>query len=246
MKKHVGFVILIVVVLVVGVVVFWMLNSVTGSGVTSTEMKKVAGFRRIRAVGPGELVVKGSHRPLLMIRAEDNILPHIRARVEDGVLHVGLAASAWRTITPTQPIVYTVDATELAGVELVGNARLKMEGLETDRLELVLSDRARAKVEKLEVKELEVRLSGSAECDAAGQAGTQNVTVAGPGEYRGKGLVSGKGTVEVTGVGSAAVHCKDELAIRITTDGGSVIVYGDPEVTKDVAAGGMVVTPPAP
>lgn len=233
-------------------------DGVVGSGAVATEARDVGGFDRVRLSGEGELRITQGDAEALTIEAEDNILPLIETRVENGGLSIGYRHGV-RSVRPTRPIRYDLRVRNLGGLHLSGSGNATCDDLRTDGLEVVISGsgglrlgRLRTErlgatvsgsggigVEDLSARSAAVTISGSGGVSARGGAGSQTVRISGSGSYDAREVRSGTVEVTVSGSGGASVHADEGLAIAITGSGG-VTYSGDARVVQRVSGSGRV------
>lgn len=233
-------------------------DGVIGSGAVATEERDVGGFDRVRLSGEGELRITQGDTEALTIEAEDNILPLIESRVENGVLSISYRRAV-RRVHPTRPIRYDLRVRALRGLHLSGSGNAACDDLRTDGLEVVISGSGGLRLGRLGVERLDatvsgsggirvadlrarsaaVVISGSGGVSARGEAGTQTVRISGSGSYDAHEVRSGTVEVTVSGSGGVSVHADEGLVIAITGSGG-VTYGGDAPVVQRVSGSGRV------
>lgn len=192
-------------------------TEVIGSGNVISESRPVAGFKRVRLRGSGNLLVEQTGVESLTIEAEDNILPLLRSDVENGQLILGLRPGT--RIVTHKPIVYRLTVKELEGIEGSGSGSVDAKGLNTDRFSF--------------------DGSGSIEVRLAGRADELELSISGSGEYDGESLTSRRARVEVSGSADVLVNAQDVLDVQLSGSG-DVRYVGNPTVTQRVSGSGSV------
>jgi len=131
-------------------------NVIKGSGTLKTETRSVTDFTSVEANGMSTVTFLAGSEVSVIVEADDNLLPLLESRVENGVLHLG----AKDGILITEGTVrYTVMYRALDGIVLSGSATA--EALEVDQEQLL------------------VTLSGSGTLTLAGQANNLNLIQSG-------------------------------------------------------------------
>jgi hypothetical protein len=188
---------------------------VRGSGIEKTETREVAAFEEIELRGAGTMdVVVGSSDPLT-ITTDDNLLPLIDTRVEDGLLVIAPSES----INPQTPPVISLGAPRLVRIRVSGAATLNV----------------------IDVRggEFTVDVSGAARVVAKGQVETFTLELSGAGEVDATELAAQRVVANLSGVGGADVHAVKSL--KATISGLGVIRYqGDPAVEKEISGAGAI------
>jgi hypothetical protein len=190
---------------------------VTGSGTVKSETRPAADFSRIALSGVGHLTVKQTDRESLTVTAEDNILPHLESKVEDGTLTLKVADNV--NLSPSKPITYTVEVKSLEGLSLSGAGTAEATGLDG--------------------KQLTVTVSGTGNVTLAGKAEELTVTLSGAGTFKGEGFAVKRAAVRSSGVGHAVVNASEELTASVSGVG-NIEYLGDPKVKSSVSGVGKV------
>ena len=211
-----------------------------GSRNVVTQSRTVSGFDRVAFAGLGELTMVQGNRESLVIEAESNVMGRIVTEVRDGTLHIELKGGpfGWG-VTPTRAIRYTLTVRELNALDISGVGSVLAEAIETDRLELSVSGTGKLVIRALSADDLVVEHSGVGQCELAGQAREQTVSLTGAGAYDAGDLEGQDIELQVSGVGKATVWATDTLDVQIS-GAGSVEYYGAPAVTQDITGVGRV------
>lgn len=189
---------------------------VVGSGVVEEEDRSVSGFTEVVLAGEGTLRIKQGTAEELIVRAEDNLLPHILTTVQDGVLEIRTQSNV--DLEPSQPIEYDLTVVALESVFLSGVGDVEVTNLDAD--------------------ELDVTLSGVGNVDIAGTVDEQRVTITGLGEYDARNLSSRQAVISISNQ-TATVRVSGTLTVTITGNG-MVFYIGDPAVDADITGSGSV------
>lgn len=207
-------ILLLIVVLVAG---GCGVTAIDGSGTVITETRDVSGFSAISLNGSGELIISQTGKEALTVTADDNLLPHLISEVHGNQLILSTSNST--SVNPTQPIVYRLEVGKLTDIEISGNASVEAQGLVTTGLK--------------------IEASGSTRMNFSGQADTQEISIAGEGNYQAPDLKSKDVTITITGSGTAVVSASDKLDVKVVGSG-TIEYIGDPAVTESVMGSGAV------
>jgi Protein of unknown function (DUF2807). len=192
-------------------------DAIKGSGVVKTESRDVSGFASISFRGVGKVAVRQSGRESLSVTAEDNILPVLETRVENGTLVIGIKNNT--SISPSKPIEYTVEVKDLQGVQLTGVGNLDGKDIN--------------------VKRLSVSISGSGDVVLSGRADALELDISGSGNYRGDEFSTKQASVHCAGVANAIVNVSEHLNVNVSGVG-SVEYIGSPQIQQSISGVGKV------
>lgn len=213
---------------------------IKGSGKVIEETREVKAFDKIAVRGLGELMIKQSGKESVLIEAEDNILPHLQARVVDDTLQLGPDSLSFEEmIRPTRPIRYVVTVNELDGINLMGSGSItSISKIKVDDLDLVLDGTGHINM-SIEGKGLTVSISGAGKADLRGEVEHQLVRLSGAGRYDAANLESDVAEVYLNGAGMIAVDAQQKLLVRIAGTG-RVLYKGDPKISQTISGTGSV------
>jgi len=211
-----------------------------------TETREVANFSRVTLRDYGELTVSQGKKESLTIESEQEILDAIQTVVRGDTLDIRIGASwldklnfALSTSFTRIPIKYTLVVKDLKALDILGAARVRIEGIETDRLEIVLGGAGEITGHDLQAEQLDVDLRGAGRIELAGQADEQWITISGAGNYHAPDMATKKARVDVNGAGKATVAAKEELNLAIRGLG-SVDYYGPGTVKRTISGLGSI------
>lgn len=213
---------------------------ITGSGNVISETREVGNFTSVHLDGIGRLVVEQGDTDSLTIEADDNILPYLKAQVEDQVMVLGFAD---RTIAFTprggSRIVFHVSVRSLEGVGLSGAGKAEIGPVTGESLRVEARGAGDIELASFEGQRLQVVVNGGAKLQLSGKVDTQSVEIEGAGNYAAEGLQSQTCSIEVKGAGNARVWAEGTLNVEIT--GAGLVQYkGSPQVTKNITGAGSV------
>jgi hypothetical protein len=177
----------------------------------------VSQFDAVSAGGAMTVIVERTGYEGVTITAEDNLLPHLRTEVRDGVLLLTQAPGI--RLDPRREIVIHVESYEV--VELSGSGAVRMEA------------------EIGSVPELWATLSGASELVVWGSAERENVTLSGASRHETLDLDVDRCYVGVSGASHALVSVRDRL--EVDASGASHVRFrGDPLVVAHTSGASTV------
>lgn len=208
---------------------------IRGSGDLITETRQVNNFDRITLDGSGEVIITQGGSESLTIETDDNVMEHVKAEVEGGMLKLGFKEGV-NLISPSRLIFY-VGVDDLTELAISGSGDIESKMIETESLEASISGSGKVRVTNLAAGEVKARISGSGEIDLAGEASVQDVSISGSGEYLAGDMCSELVKVNTSGSGNAIVCATETLEVNISGSG-SVNYFGRPSINSSGSGSG--------
>jgi Putative auto-transporter adhesin, head GIN domain len=217
-------------------------GGVPGSGNVLTETREPGAFEAIAIEYPGaEVIVQQGDKETVEIQADDNLLPQLSTEVVSGTLTIKNVETDWNAmVNPSKPVKIDITVKDLTGIVLsapVGD--LRVNDLEADTLQLLVSGGAQVRLNGIHVDLLDSVLSGAGDIQASGTADEVKLVLSGLGDFNAADLQSKKADIELSGMGGATVRVEEELAATIT-GAGSIQYFGNPHVEQSVNGAGSV------
>lgn len=230
-------------------------RSVQGSGNASSEVRQVSDFNTIALEGMGDVFITVGETESLTIQADDNLLPLLTSKVQNGTLKLGIVSGA--NIHPVGPITFNVTVKELNSITLAGSGNFYVDPFETDRMTvtiagsgdinlkgLALNDfkatiagSGNVYVDEITAENVDSTISGSGDIRLVGEAPTQKLGIYGSGDYLAGDLQTKVSDITIAGSGNVTVWSTDQLTIVINGSG-DINYYGKPSVDKSGAGSG--------
>ena len=155
-------------------------QTIVGSGNVATKTVSVGSFHGVKARGVARVVMTPGTEETVTITADDNLLPILWSQVRDGHLEIGTPDTGDFSIETQNEMLFEVTYRQIDALDLSGVLTVDVAGIETDRLDVVLS--------------------GVSTLTAKGSAVSQVVSINGVSSYLAAELESR--FVEITGNGS--------------------------------------------
>ena len=191
-------------------------NQIVGSGKVATDTRKVAAFKSVDLDGAMDVDIKIGPQSGIKIEGDDNILPHVRAIVNDGTLHLDTDAG----YSTNHPLNISFSTPTLEAGSLNGSGNMTMHGCTG--------------------KSLNVEINGSGNLIADGAADTLSASLMGSGNLYLSDLKAGVAKVEINGSGNAKVNVSGTLTASVTGSG-DIDYKGNPKhVAKSVTGSGRI------
>lgn len=217
-------------------------GGIPGSGNILTETRNIGPFEAISIEYPGaEIIVQQGDKETVELEADDNLLPQLSTEVLSGTLIIKNVETDWKTtVNPSKQAKIDITVRDLTEIVLsapVGD--LKVNDLQADTLQLVVSGGAQVRLNGIHVDLLDSVLSGAGDIQASGTADEVKLILSGLGDFNAAELESKKAVIELSGMGGATVRVEEELAATIT-GAGSIKYFGHPHVEQSVNGAGSV------
>jgi Putative auto-transporter adhesin, head GIN domain len=183
----------------------------------SCTFAQTRGFTGIALESTGDITITQGESESLSIETDDNLLPLLTSKVENGVLVLSTQDNTY--LEPSQGIRYTITVKSLENLEISGSGNIDANNLALDSLS--------------------VEISGSGNIRLSGKVNSQSVDISGSGDYNGCDLQSSGSSVSISGSGDIRVAATDTLSIDIS-GAGDVTYLGNPEVSQDISGVGDI------
>lgn len=211
---------------------------VVGNGNLETQDRPIQRAERIKLAGSYDVEITQGPTTSVKVEADENILPYILTRSEDGFLiikskdHVSLSTDNTIKIFITTPKLEQVN---LAGS---GNIIGKSKFTGGDKLTLKIAGAGDMKME-VNTPSIEAEIAGSGSMTLTGETRDQRIRISGVGDYIGEALKSENAVVKIAGSGNVKLFAAATLDVNIAGVG-SVYYKGSPTVKQHVAGSGEV------
>jgi hypothetical protein len=208
-------------------------QTISGSGVITSESRDVSGITRIELDGMGRMILTQGDEESLTIETDDNLLQYITTDVRGQSLQIKFEKNM--NLVPTESIIIYVNLKNLSAISLSGGTSIESKRLATERLEITLSGMATVNVDWLTATELKIVSDGTGNIVLAGNVGRQEIELNSLGNYTTPNLQSQITEIVVGGAGNAVVWAEETLDVE-----GDVSYFGTPEVNyKDSGFGDL-------
>jgi len=211
---------------------------VVGNGNLETQDRPIQRAERIKLAGSYDVEITQGPTTSVKVEADENILPFILTRSEDGFLiikskqHVSLSTDNTIKIFITTP---KLEQVTLAGS---GNIIGKSKFTGGDKLTLKIAGAGDMKME-VNTPSIEAEIAGSGSMTLTGETRDQRIRISGVGDYIGEALKSENAVVKIAGSGNVKLFAATTLDVNIAGVG-SVYYKGSPTVKQHVAGSGEV------
>jgi len=240
MVRHIRFLLPLVAVLFCACEGFDLASEqIRGSGRAATEQRPISGIHAVTLAGVGTLRIEVGNEESIRIEADDNILPHLKTRVENGKLTIGVERGY--SIHASVPIRYALVVQQLSEVGLSGSGKISTAAIKADTMKARLSGSGEITFDGLTGKQLAADISGSGTIKVAGNVEAEEVDISGSGDYYGEDLRSLAADVTVSGSGDSKLWATDALTVHVSGSG-NVEYYGNPRLTQHISGSGKLIS----
>jgi hypothetical protein len=214
-------------------------KKVKGNGMVKTDERAVSTARNIRIEGDYAVTLVPDSRSFVTIEADDNLLPYIVTRNEDGGTLVIRTQEGFRLQTSRRVNVH-IHTDQLLSLNISGSSAVTGEGKFSggDHLSLDISGSGKV-VLAVNTPTVDADISGSGQMTVNGETRLLKLDISGTGNFRGEDLKAEEASVEITGSGDARVFADAKLKADITGSG-HVYYKGNASVTTDITGSGAV------
>ena len=198
-------------------------------------MRPVDSFDSIKLEGQGNVIINQGEIQSLVIRADDNIMPHIETTVRNKKL---IISHDNKNLRPTTlKLVITTSALKGASItgsgEIKGNSHFVSENFYTE-----ISGSGRIDLD-LETTRLESVISGSGSIYLSGLTDHHRAIITGSGKISAFDMHAKSASVSITGSGNCLLTASDHLSARISGSG-DTLYKGYPQIDKTITGSGDV------
>lgn len=213
------------------------LNCIDGNGNPITETRTVSSFHAVVCNGSFEVTVLSGTNYEVVVDAESNIIHYIRTSVAGGRLYIDTDNN--HCINNTVPVIITVYAPDVDGLDLNGSGSIWASGLYVDNLFLNISGSGNIDV-NADALHIEATISGSGSIDINGVSETSDLNISGSGNIFAYGLMQDDCQATISGSGNIYVTVNQELDGNISGSG-NIYYKGNPTVYQNISGSGRII-----
>ncbi|HSJ32311.1 MAG TPA: head GIN domain-containing protein [Longimicrobiales bacterium] len=207
-----------------------------GRGPVMIESRPVGHFTGVSNSTAAEVEIIHGFTDRVFVHAEDNLMPYIHTRVQNGMLRIYTDDV---TLRPRYPIVVEVDVVTLRRMESSGSGFMRAQLIDATRMEVNASGAGDIDLPGLMADSLIIFSSGSGDVTAEGQVQRLRLNMSAAGRVDTRDLVAFAADVTISGSGSATIRVRDHLRARLSGSGW-LRYFGSPQVDEDATGTGRV------
>lgn len=211
--------------------------NIKGNGLEATEARTVESFSRVKSAGSFDVqIVKGDELEVL-VKAETNILPHIKTSVSNHTLLIDIPG--FGNVKNRLPMTVFITMPELLSVKQSGSGDIVTDYFTGEKIELFVSGSGSIATE-IEANIVEAGISGSGWILMSGEAKQSYLSVSGSGNINSSELLLQSCNAHISGSGTMQVHAEESIYARISGSG-NLYYRGNPKVEFSITGSGKII-----
>ncbi|WP_026770677.1 head GIN domain-containing protein [Asinibacterium sp. OR53] len=211
---------------------------IEGSGNRVTETRPIEHAEKIRLGSIFDVEITKGPTTSVKVEADDNILPYVVTRMENGFLLLELRDHIYIGHSAGIKVYITTDRLEELRLSGSGNITGKGKFTGADKLKVKVSGIGNMNLD-VNTPEVEAEISGSGSVSLSGETRNEQVRISGIGSYKGEDLKAESVKVRISGAGNAKVFADKDLDIHVSGIG-SVYYKGAASITQSISGTGSV------
>jgi hypothetical protein len=208
-----------------------------GGAFAASQDRDLPAFDSIHVASGIHAAVTIGPRKAVHVEADENVLPLVETRVEDGTLHVGFKPNS--NLRNSGEVTVTAQTPELHDIAGSGGATIRASLTKANESALAGSGGSEIHVRGVDATRLIANASGGSVLQVAGRAGSLELKLAGGSHFDGPQLEARD--VEVKGSGGAIAEVRATGQVRGSLSGGSEMhVRGGARASVSTSGGSEV------
>jgi hypothetical protein len=211
---------------------------VKGNGHVVTESKHLGDISGVELDANFDVYLTEGSAADVKIEAEENIIPYIEFRVENGVLNIDTKDDV--RLRTHKPVKIYITAPRYNKIEIDGSGNINGQTKITneEKLRIGVSGSGDLKLD-VDAPEIHTNLSGSGDIKLSGLTKKFSGEVTGSGDINAMNLMSEESELQITGSGNIDIYSSVKLAATITGSG-DVRYKGDAATNSNITGSGTV------
>ena len=199
---------------------------VRGNGNIVTNTVSVGDFNAVNQRGSINVIVKSGNTPSVKIEADENILPYIETKVENGTLNIRTREGYWLKSSHDMKIYVT--APRFTSIKSFGSGDIESESTISTEDPITISTSGSADINvDVHAPSVTASISGSGDINLKGETKKLDATVMGSGNIKAGELKAEDATIDIAGSGDAEVFASVKLDVSVKGSG-DVKYHGNP------------------
>lgn len=211
---------------------------IKGNGIITTETRHITNASRVKLAGSFDVEIIQGANTSVEVEGDENILPHIITREENGYLVIKSEDHISYSSTGDIKIHITTPRLEEALLAGSGNITGKGKFIGADKLKLKIAGSGDIRME-VNTPTIESEIAGSGSITLSGETRDESIKIAGVGNYHAENLKSENAKVKIAGSGDVNVFAASQLDVNIAGSG-SVNYKGNPAIKQKMAGSGEI------
>ncbi|HAD11825.1 MAG TPA: hypothetical protein DCF33_05230 [Saprospirales bacterium] len=216
--------------------IHWGFSGVKGEGPPQTESRTVDNFRGIQLDLSADVEVLIGESFALEISAQQNLLPLIQTKSENGRLIIFNNEN----YNSSEPIKIRVTMPALDQLAVGGSGSIKVaSAFNTDKMDISIGGSGEVSCTQSTINTLHTAVSGSGEITLGGKCNDWSADISGSGEIHAKSFTANNLTASISGSGTITADVVTSLTANVSGSG-DVYYSGSPTVNSSVSGSGEV------
>lgn len=205
------------------------------SGETATEARNLEGFTQIDMGGSADLLVMEGDSFEIEVTADSALQAYVTTEVVGSTLRI---EQHYSIIGASPSVSVSVTVPDLTRLDVSGASEATVRSVTAENLEVGISGAGDIDL-AADAQQLTISVTGAGTVAAHGTVDSASITVSGAGGIDGEDLTIADAAVTVSGAGNVTVRVRQSLDAHVS-GAGTLVYYGDPQVTRDVAGAGSI------
>jgi len=217
-------------------------KTIKGDGHIKKETRSVAGFSSLSSHGPINVKIQQGQSDQIEVEADENLLPYIETKVEDGKLVVQTKKNV--NLKTTSKMVVYVSMTTIKSLQLSGSGDIETTGNfeGAERSQILLSGSGNIHFSSGAFKDVDFAVSGSGNIMAkGGSANGVSVSISGSGNIYVSDITAQNVEVKISGSGNTKVSADKSLTAKISGSGNVFYKGTATNISSKVAGSGKLI-----
>jgi hypothetical protein len=212
-------------------------DTIYGSGDVITEDRSVSDFNKLKVSSGIDVIIKYGDSESLEIKADDNLIEHIKTEVEDGTLKIYTNKNLRKARSMTVYLEYK----KLNSIRISSAGDVSGQNkMVTDKLKIDISSAGDLDLE-VEAEEIICDISSSGDARLHGTAEYLEADLSSAGDLHAYELIVENCDVSCSSAGDARVYATEELDLRCSS-AGNIYYKGEAElVSSHSSSAGSIV-----
>ncbi|MBG9386519.1 head GIN domain-containing protein [Caenimonas aquaedulcis] len=218
----------------------WLTGSETvkGNGVVKKQDRALGRFTGVAVSLPAEVEVRIGNAESVTIETDENLLPLVATRVDNGTLEIRPVRERLSLEPRTLKVVVT--ARQIEELAVGGSGTITTDPLKSKNLELHVGGSGSIHVKSAESDSVSAAMGGSGSVKVGGGTTRKlEIAIGGSGGVQAGELKADKVEVSIGGSGDVTVWAREKLDVSVAGSG-DVSYWGDPKLRTAVVGSGSM------
>lgn len=214
-------------------------KKIKGNGVIKVEDRAVSSAKKIKLRGSFDVLVQPADIAGISIQTDDNLLPYIITKEEDGYLII--TTKKGFNISTNNIIQVIISTPVIESISLSGSGNIigKDKFTGGNKLNISISGNGNVNL-KANTPSVKASIAGSGDISISGETKDLDLEISGVGDFKGENLMTENAEIHINGSGNARVYAGSSLEVHISGVGNVYYNGNPPNIKKHVSGSGTV------